>query len=223
MASEDCDKIIRKGASRMYIPKYYRLTDRDEIGALLTSSPFGTLVAVDGGAPIAVHMPFEWREEGERLILEGHVSRGNRIWRVAPDNGEVLVMFQGPHAYISSSWYEDPNVPTWNYLAAHVYGSCCVLTDDQLAVAMRQLLNHYEAGRPQGRTWEALGDAFLEREMRGIVGLRIEVSRIEAAKKMSQNRNAADFAHIIEKLEESGRAEEQAVADIMRQVRPESR
>ncbi len=206
----------------MYIPKYYRLTDQEEITGLLTSSPFGTLVAVDGGAPIAVHMPFEWSVEGERVMLEGHVSRGNRIWRAAPDNAEVLVIFQGPHAYVSSSWYENPNVPTWNYVAAHLYGSCRVLTDPELRVAMRRLLNRYEEGRPEGRTWEALGDEFLDREMRGIVGLRIEVSRIEAAKKMSQNRNAADFAHIIDKLEASGRAEEQAVADVMRQIRPRS-
>lgn len=205
----------------MYIPKRYQLDDRDRISQWLTQYPFGTLVTMQDSRPTAVHIPFEWREENGRLWLEGHVARGNPIWRAAPQADEVLAMFLGPHSYISSSWYHDPNVPTWNYVAIHVYGRCRVMADDELRRAMERLLNRYEGPRPAGRTWERLAPELRDREMRGIVGVSIEVTRIEAAQKMSQNRTDGDFVQIVERLESSPDAQDHRVADVMKEVRPE--
>ncbi|NMP24723.1 FMN-binding negative transcriptional regulator [Sulfobacillus harzensis] len=203
----------------MYIPKYYRLDDRERIGQYLSVHPFGTLVADDGARPIAAHMPFEWRAEKERLVLEAHVARGNPIARVASQGRSVLVIFQGPHSYVSSSWYRDPNVPTWNYVAIHLYGICRELTGEEFEAAMARLLNRYETGRPQGRTWERLDPTFRAQQMRAIVGLSIVVEEIQAAQKMSQNRTDEDFHSIVEHLE-GGSLPEQEVAEVMRTVRP---
>lgn len=205
----------------MYIPKYYRLDDREHISALLTAHPFGILVAYDGQKLVATHMPFEWQEIGEQLKLLGHVARGNTIWRVAPQMADAMVIFQGPHTYISSSWYQDPNVPTWNYQAIHVYGTVRVIEDQEFHEAMQHMLNRYESGRPEGRTWESLEPSFREQQMRGIVGLAMDVVRIEAAQKMSQNRQDEDFHHIVDKLEGSSLAQDHEVARVMKSVRPQ--
>lgn len=205
----------------MYIPKSYRIQDRDEISRWLSTVPFGVLVTSEGGRPMAVHMPFEWREEGERLVLEGHVARANPIWKVAPQAETVMAIFQGPHTYISSSWYHDPNVPTWNYVAIHVYGTCRILEGEEFRTSLHRMLDKYEAPRQDGRTWERLGDEFLRREMRAIVGIAIEVTEIQAAQKMSQNRQDGDFHHIVEQLQASSEASDHQVAEVMRTVRPQ--
>lgn len=205
----------------MYIPKYYRVQDLDEVKALLSAFPFGTLVAFDGHRPIATHMPFEWAAVGEQLTLIGHVARGNPIWRTAPEMEEALAIFQGPHTYISSSWYEEQNVPTWNYEAIHLSGKVTVMADEEFQDAMKKLLNRYETGRVNGRTWESLDADFISQQMRGIVGLKMSVKRIEAARKMSQNRQDRDFQHIVERLRTSHEAQDQAVSQVMSQIRPE--
>ncbi len=204
----------------MYIPSYYRVDDRERIQEMLTQYPFGVLVAIDGTRPIAVHMPFEWHEADGRLVLQGHVAKGNAIWRAAPDNPEVLAIFQGPHTYISPSWYEDPNVPTWNYVAVHVYGTCRVMTDAELETFLELLMNRYEDGRPGGRPWHSLTSEFRQEQMRGIVGLSIDVARIEAAAKMSQNRSDQDFHHVVETLQSSPDPQDVQVAQIMKTIRP---
>ncbi len=205
----------------MYIPKNYRLEDRDSVSAILTHFPFGILVASDVGRPLAVHMPFEWRQEGNQLTLEGHVARANPIWRVAPQAPEILAIFQGPHTYISSSWYQDPNVPTWNYEAIHVYGACRVMSQEELEGAMERMLNRYELDRPAGRHWASLEPAFREQQMRAIVGLIIDVTHIEAAQKMSQNRTDADFANIVHRLAASTSSPDRDVAQVMKTIRPQ--
>ncbi|MCY0898454.1 MAG: FMN-binding negative transcriptional regulator [Firmicutes bacterium] len=205
----------------MYIPKYYRIEDHEAIRSFITGSPFGIFVAHDGTKPIATHMPLLLREVEGREVLDGHVARSNPLWQVAPTNDEVLAIFQGPHTYISSSWYRDANVPTWNYVAIHVYGPCKVLDFPAFGEAMQYLLNHFEGARPNGRTWDRLPEEFLERQMRAIVGLRIDITRIEAAQKMSQNRTDEDFFNIVKALEASAAHEDQAVARVMRRVRPD--
>lgn len=209
------------GSVLLYIPRYYRIDDREKVAALLSQNPFGLMVAYDNSRPIAVHIPFEFSERENRLVLEGHVSRGNPIWRVAPSNPEVLVVFQGPHTYISPSWYRDPNVPTWNYLAVHLYGACRVMTQPELETFLERLVERYEAGRANARTWNTLPPDFRQKEMRGIVGLTVTVERIDAAAKMSQNRNDEDFHHIVESLDGSASQSDRDVGGVMRSIRPD--
>lgn len=205
----------------MYIPRAYRLKDRQEIERFLTHNPFGILTAYDGQTINAAHVPFEMRIEGERLVLDGHVARGNPIWRVAPNNAEVLTIFQGPHTYISPSWYRDPNVPTWDYVAVHLYGPCRLMDPDQLAAFLEKMVARYEAGRPHARLWDTLDATFREKQMSAIVGFSVDVTRIEAAAKMSQNRNDEDFHNIATTLAGSSLQADVHVSDIMKTIRPE--
>lgn len=205
----------------MYIPRRYRIDDRTQVEHLLTQYPFGIFVAYDGTKPIAAHIPFEVTVQGDDLVLEGHVAKANPIWRCAPSNPEIMVIFQGPHTYISPSWYRDPNVPTWNYVAVHVYGSCELMTGDQLAAFLEKMVARYESGRPNARLWDTLDPAFREKEMRAIVGFRILASRLEAAAKMSQNRTDEDFRHITEALSSSPETADQAVSQVMAELRPD--
>lgn len=205
----------------MYIPRHYRIDNRAAVEGILTHNPFGTLIAYDGTGPIAVHIPFEIRVIGDQLVLEGHVARGNAIWRTAPDNPEVLAIFQGPHTYISPSWYRDPNVPTWDYVAVHLYGPCRLMDHDQLQVFLEKLVDRYETGRVNARLWDTLTPDFREQQMRGIVGFSIAVTRIEAAAKMSQNRTDEDFHHIAETLSESSVSADVEVSRVMKKIRPD--
>lgn len=104
----------------MYIPKFYKVTDPDEIREFVRHHSFGTLVTTRKGRPIATHLPLQFVQEEEQYWVTGHMAYGNPQWGTFEDADEVLVMFQGPHAYISSSWYEQENVPTWNYQAVHL-------------------------------------------------------------------------------------------------------
>jgi transcriptional regulator len=206
--------------AKMYIPHYYRIDDRDQISEYLTRYPFGILVAFDGNKPIAVHIPWEWREHDGHLMLEGHVARNNPLWQAAPNNSEVLVIFQGPHTYISPSWYQEQNVPTWNYIAIHVYGACRIMDETQLEVFLERLVAHYEDGRPNARLWQTLTEDFRRQQIRGIVGLVVDVARIEAAAKMSQNRKDADFRNIADVLGSSEVPQDVEVSKVMKTVRP---
>lgn len=205
----------------MYIPRYYRIENRDKVAELLAQNPFGVLVAYDDSRPIAVHAPFEFREVEGKLVGDVHVARGNPIWRHAPTNKEVLAIFSGPHTYISPSWYKDPNVPTWNYQAVHLYGACRVMDDAELEAFLQGIVSRYENGRPNARTWETLSPEFRAQQMRGIVGMTIKVERIEAAAKMSQNRTDEDFVNIAHQLGTSPAYADQTVSGVMRGVRPD--
>lgn len=206
----------------MYIPRSYRIDDRDAIAGFLTENPFGIVIANDAdGRPLAVHTPCQFRERENILICDFHVARGNPIWRHAPHNPEVLAIFPGPHTYISPSWYREPNVPTWNYQAVHLYGACQVMSGEELASFLKEMVARYESGRPQARTWDTLDPEFRKQQMRGIVGLSVTVARIEAAAKMSQNRADPDFANIVHQLEQSDAPSDRAVGQVMRGVRPQ--
>ncbi len=106
----------------MYTPKLYREEDRAKILELLQQNDFATLVTYDGEKPTASHLLMEVIEDGEKLFVNGHMSKANPLWKTFEMNPEVLIIFQGPHTYISPTWYNHINVPTWNYQSVHVYG-----------------------------------------------------------------------------------------------------
>ncbi len=206
----------------MYIPKYFRLDNPEEALELIAQQPLGILVDHDGTQSVASHIPFVASREDGEITLRGHVARGNSLWRIFERSPQALVIFQGPHTYISSSWYADTNVPTWNYLAVHLYGEASVMTDDEFHDAMKVLLDQYEGQRDAGRPWDTLPEDFRERQMAGIVGLKIRVTSLEAAAKMSQNRNTADYQNIVSELERSQTPEDQNVGKVMKHLRPEA-
>ena len=112
---------MRKGIS-MYTPKYFKVTSFDEILDFVRLNAFGTLITTKKGKPIGSHLPLQIIKEKDAYYITGHMAYRNPQWRTFKTCDDVLVIFQGPHAYISSSWYEHENVPTWNYQAVHIYG-----------------------------------------------------------------------------------------------------
>jgi transcriptional regulator len=170
------------GGFHVYIPKQYRL-DTDEAIQIMRTNPFAILITVDEDRPIATHIPVEIHEDEGKIYATGHIAYGNMQKKTLDNNADVLLIFQGPHAYISSSWYTVEEVPTWDYLAVHAYGTTRILTGDELKSDLDMLLKRYESYRENGRLWHTFDPKLLESEMRGIVGFRIEITSIQAAVK----------------------------------------
>src|SRR5262245_42711625 len=204
----------------MYIPKLYCEEDRAKILEFLRLNDFATLVTYDGDKPVASHLLMGILEEGETLSVNGHMSRANTQWKTFEKNHEVLVIFQGPHTYISPTWYNHINVPTWNYQSVHLYGKPRIITDyDETYELLKRLIDRYESNSHY--QLETLPNDFVEKEIKGIVAFQIEVTRIEANYKLSQNRKDEDYANIILKLDERPDDLSHGVADAMRENRPE--
>lgn len=185
----------------MYIPKYYQVKDMDEIVKMIEKNSFATVVTTKKGKPIASHLSLQLYKEGEDYFITGHLAYGNPQWRTFETCESVLVIFQGPHAYISSSWYEQENVPTWNYQAVHMYGQASILDEEALKQDLTMLLEKYEKHREHPVLWDTLSPHLLEKQLKGIVGFKIKVQEIQAAYKLSQNRDEEDYQNIIEKLQ----------------------
>lgn len=199
----------------MYIPKYFKVTNVDEIWGFVQENSFGTLVTTKQGKPIATHLPLQLVKEGDTYYITGHVAYGNPQWRTFEACENVLVMFQGPHAYISSSWYKQENVPTWNYQAVHVYGTACILNEEELKQDLTKLLQKYEKHRKNPVLWDKLSPKVVEKELKGIVGFKIKVQEIQAANKLSQNRNEEDYQNIVNNLYEEKDLNSQQMAQLM--------
>ncbi|MDN7247142.1 FMN-binding negative transcriptional regulator [Planococcus shenhongbingii] len=199
----------------MFIPKHFKVSDFEEIREFVQHNSFGTLVTTRKGRPIATHLPLQLVKEEEDYYITGHMAYGNPQWRTFEASEEVLVMFQGPHAYISSSWYEHENVPTWNYQSVHLYGSARILNEEELKQDLTSLMQKYESHRENPVLWEKLSPSLLEKELKGIVGFKIQVKEIQAANKLSQNRNEEDYQNIVTKLYEENDVNSHQVAKVM--------
>jgi transcriptional regulator len=202
----------------MYISKLYREEDREKILEFLRQNEFATLVTIDGEKPTASHLLMEVVEDEGTLFVNGHMSKANPLWKTFEKNPEVLVIFQGPHTYISPTWYNHVNVPTWNYQAIHVYGSPRIVTDHEETYSLLKKLIERNEADSQYRL-ESLPQDFVEKEMTGIVAFQIEVTRIEANYKLSQNRDNEDYHNIVSRLEEREDEMSHGVAEAMKKQR----
>jgi len=200
----------------MYIPKHYKVANVDEIWDFVQKNSFGTIVTTKQGKPIATHVPLGINKKGDDYYITGHVAYGNPQWRTFEASEDVLVMFQGPHAYISSSWYGHEEVPTWNYQAVHIYGEAVILEKDELIEELTTMLEKYEKHRENPVLWEKLSPSLLESELKGIVGFKIKVKEVQAAYKLSQNRNETDYLNIIDKLKNEGNPDSKQMAELMK-------
>ena len=201
----------------MYISKLYRQEDHAEIVAFLKQNTFATLVTYDGEKPTASHLLMEVTEAGEHLFLNGHMSKANPLWKTFESNPEVLVIFQGPHTYISPTWYNHVNVPTWNYQAVHLYGPPRIVAGDEYYAMLSRLIAQHESGTDY--RMETLPQDFVEKQMNGTVGFQIDVTRIEANYKLSQNRNDEDHQNIISNLHKRDDEMSHGVAKAMEKQR----
>lgn len=201
----------------MYIPKLYREEDREKILEFLKQNNFPALVTYDREKPTATHLPVEVLEnENGSLTILGHMSRANPQWRSFGEQ-EVLLIFQGAHTYISPRWYDHVNVPTWNYMMVHVYGKVRLVEGEELHSLLSRLVKNHE--EPTAYSLEALPQDFVQKEMNGVVGFAVDVTRIDAGYKLSQNRNDGDHENIIRELEGRGDENSAAVAKSMRTMR----
>jgi len=201
----------------MYISKLYREEDRAKILEFLRQNEFATLVIYDGEKPTASHLLMEVVDEDEKLLVNGHMSKANPLWKSFDPKNEVLVIFQGPHTYISPTWYNHVNVPTWNYQAVHMYGAPRIVTGDEYYAMLSRLIARHEGGT--NYRMEGLPQDFVEKQMNGTVGFQITVTRIEANYKLSQNREDEDYHNIISHLNERQDEMSHAVANAMEKQR----
>ncbi len=199
----------------MYIPRRYEEKDHEKIRAFIRENSFAILISVMDGLPVGTHIPLlQEKDDQGRDILIGHISCGNDQKRSLVDGAKVLAVFTGPHAYISPRWYTQMNVPTWNYIAVHVYGTINIIEGEALRAALSRLVNNYEQHLPRPVHIGEIPEKQLQAEMRGIVGFQILIEDIQAAYKLSQNRDAQSFHQVIEKLAE-GDETSRAVAEEM--------
>jgi transcriptional regulator len=200
----------------MYIPAAFNEPDLNTLHAFIERFSFGQLVSQVDGQPFATHLPFLVdREAGSKGALIGHTARANPQCHAASDQ-TVLAIFSGPHAYISPSWYESENVvPTWNYVAVHVYGKLRKIDDVSVLRDLVQKLTAYnERAMPQ--PWNFDGhSSFAERMLSQIVGFRIEIESIEGKWKLSQNHPVERQQKVVNALKQRSDENSQDVATLM--------
>ena len=200
----------------MHIPEIYKNENQTEIQKFLHDNGFAILVNQTNGKLWATHIPLvlETDENGKQFLV-GHVSKLNPQGESFTTNDDVLAIFSGAHTYISSSWYDHENVPTWNYLAVHVYGKVTVLNHEETVNSLIKLVDKYEVISQNPIRVEELSEKTM-REARGIIGFTIEITSIEAQKKLSQNRDAKNYQNIILELEKTKDNQAIAVAEEMK-------
>lgn len=204
----------------MHIPKLFNITDNDIIETFIKENGFATLITIGATFPNGTHIPIELETLSDgRKVLSGHISKANIQWKDFEKNNNVLVIFLSPiHNYISSSWYNQPNAPTWNYLSVHVTGKLTVLKGQQLWDSVRRLTNRYEQNSSNPVSLDTLPES-VQRQMDGIVGFEISIEKMDAAFKLSQNRSDEDFKNIVKELRQSNTLSATLMADIMEKER----
>ena len=203
----------------MYIPDLYKNENKEDIQNFLHQNGFAILVNQTNGKLWATHIPLVLDVNGNgKPILVGHVSKLNPQAESLKSNDEVLAIFSGPHTYISSSWYDHENVPTWNYLAVHVYGKVTIYTHEQAVHSLKKLVDKYEAKSEKPVRVENLSEKTM-REARGIIAFEIEITSIEAQKKLSQNRDDKNYQNIISELEKTNDNQALDIANEMKKNR----
>jgi transcriptional regulator len=209
----------------MYIPSSFREDDSEQLHDLIRRHPFATLVTVQDGAPFASHVPVLLDAvSGEQGVLRTHLARNNPQATALGEGAEALVIFHGPHAYVSPTWYEtQPSVPTWNYAVVHVYGTPRVMNESELRTLLVDLSHYFEDGQPNPWRAESLSDEYVGKMLRGIVGIEIAITRLEGKFKMSQNKSDADRRSAIAGLYTAGDPESVATAAVMERYLPRSK
>ncbi|HPW96961.1 MAG TPA: FMN-binding negative transcriptional regulator [Flavobacterium sp.] len=203
----------------MYIPEIYLNENQAEIEQFIHENGFGILINQTKGKLWATHIPLLLENKNDKQILVGHISKLNPQADSFKTNDDVLAIFSGAHSYISSSWYDHENVPTWNYLAVHVYGKVKLHSYEQSVEALKSLVDNYELKSKNPVKVENLSEKTM-REAHGIVSFEIEITRIESVKKLSQNRDNKNYKNIISELEKTNENQSIEVAKAMKKNRP---
>jgi transcriptional regulator len=202
----------------VYTPPAFREDRHEVLHEVIRSHSFGTLVSVLDGEPFATHLPFLLDStRGEQGTLLGHMARANPHWRAFAAGGEALALFQGPHAFVSPTWYAtEYAVPTWNYVAVHAYGRPRLLEDEEVVrTLLERTVGEYEAPAERPWTIQRLPAEMVAQLIRNIVAFELPIARLEGKRKLNQNRSRADREGVVAALRRRGDALGVAVADLM--------
>jgi transcriptional regulator len=188
----------------MYIPKLYTNKDLEEVRDFIRQNGFAILVNQANDKLWATHIPLVLDKNAHgKEILHGHIAKANPQWQHFEAGREVMAIFNGPHAYISSSWYDHENVPTWNYIAVHVYGIIQILDQAGLVRHLKKLVDKYEQHSEHPVSVDTMSDKLMDDHLGGLVGFEIEITDIQPAYKLSQNRHQKDHDNIIHELKKT--------------------
>jgi transcriptional regulator len=198
----------------MYLPDHFKETRTDQLHALMREHPFGMLVTHSAQGLDANHLPFEFdSSRGPLGTLQTHIARANPLWKSIPSSAEVMVVFRGPHGYISPGWYPSKHesgrqVPTWNYEVVHAHGTLRIVDDEKFVRGIvARLTRRHEAAEP--KPWK-MGDApreYLDRMLTMIVGIEVQLTRLEGKRKLSQNKDPRDRDGVVKNLRARAEAE----------------
>lgn len=199
----------------MYIPKHFQIDNKNVIYDIINENGFATLFSEHQGHPCATHLPLTL--DKEKSCLYGHFARPNEHWKDLEDQ-EVLAVFHGPHCYISPSWYEtDRAVPTWNYVAVHVYGKVEIIEGKELMNSLSDMVVKYE--RPNSSyQFDQVDSRFIEGMTKGVVGFKIKINKIEGKAKLSQNHSIERRELVIQQLEQSANEDDRKIAHLMKEI-----
>jgi transcriptional regulator len=201
----------------MYIHSYSSVTDQHEIMEFIRQNGFATIVSQTASRLWASHTPLVLSSDTKQLT--GHLSRGNKAWKDFETDKQVLCIFQGPHGYVSSSWYDHENVPTWNYMIVHVYGTVRIMQGEEAWASLKELVDKYEKYSENPTSLEKMDKKYVEKEMKGIVAIAVSIEEIQASFKLSQNRDDKNYKEIIRQIEKRGHDQDAALAEAMRKKR----
>jgi transcriptional regulator len=210
----------------MYRPDHFRVDDIAEMHALMRGRPFATLVSSGPSGLVATHLPTVLKQGGSFGAIECHLARPNPHWKDLAEGGEALMIFQGAEAYITPNWYATKKetgkaVPTWNYAVVHAYGRPQVMQDrDWLRRHVTELTTQQEAHEPHPWKVADAPESYVDVMLRGIVGFRFDIARLEGKWKMNQNRELRDRVGTADGLEQRDAGEDAQVAAMMRSQMP---
>lgn len=187
----------------MYHVPYFKANENSEVLAFMKAHPFVTICGIDkNNLPVATHIPVLIVEREGKIFLQAHIMRKQDHHLAFENNPNVLVIFQGANAYVSSSWYHnDDRGSTWNYQAVHAKGLLRFLTEQELYDLLTNLTAHFEKDPDSTSQVKNLPEDYMKTNMKAIVALEIEVSDLQHVFKMSQNRNKKSYHNIVEQLE----------------------
>ena len=210
----------------MYRPEQFRIDDVAQTHALMRARPFATVVATGADGLTASHMPTVLRDGGAYGVVEFHLARANPHCEVLAEGNEALMIFQGPEGYITPNWYPSKTehgkvVPTWNYAVVHAYGRPQVMEDaDWLRRHVSELTAQQEAGESVPWALSDAPDSYVAAMLRGLVGFRFGIARLEGKWKMSQNRQPQDRAGVVTGLAGRSEGDDREIAEIVAGVMP---
>lgn len=205
----------------MYLPRIFAVEDIPALHGFMEQFSFASLITHNEGKLIGSHIPFVLdRQAGAHGRLRGHVAVGNPQLAHLKSGAEALVMFQGPHSYISPSWYAaQENVPTWNYTAVHAYGRPRMLDRDGLIALLKDLVHQNEASFDQPWDFDPRAP-WIKRMLPQIAAFEIPIERLEGKFKLNQNRALADRRRVVEVLSASDDPAQRHMAELIRQAEP---